>query len=85
MVVDGKNIYDMSRSELDHVKTHLMAAYKNVAFVEARAFKPGMKVWFNNRGFRETGIVTGVNTKTVTVKTERVTWRISPSLLSLEK
>ena len=50
--------------------------------VSLDGFKIGEAVSFNARGDEITGIVLKINKKSVSVRTSKGTWRVSPSLLS---
>lgn len=83
MTIDGKNLFDMSREELDILALNIRVAYKFLAKREATAFKPGDNVSFmSKRGTRIIGTVIDINTSTVSVKTDVGTYRVSPSLLT---
>ena len=84
LIFNGKSIFDCDRDELSQASDMLKRAWSMEQQKAVNNFKIGDKVQFDagNRGGIISGIVTKINQKTISVKTDTSTWKVSGSLLS---
>lgn len=74
-------LHSMSTDDLRELNKYAVTILKSRAADMIYTFSAGDKVSFIGRGIRQTGIVTGVNRKTVNVLCGSTPWRVSPNLL----
>lgn len=83
LLADGKpvKLHELTKDEVREIYQLYKNAHDVLSRMETVKYYPGMKAKFMARGSMREGIITKVNQKSISIKTDIGVWRVSPSLI----